>query len=64
MTTNPTPTSRVVDLVNTANAEHEAELARLIKRAAQTRGWCSTRPATIARYLLAHGVTLPTREDR
>lgn len=36
------------------------ELARLIKRSHVGRGWCSTTPATIALYLLAHGVTLPT----
>jgi hypothetical protein len=35
------------------------ELARLIKRSAQVRGWCSTPPLAIAKYLLAQGVTLP-----
>jgi len=33
-------------------------LALLIKAAPAGRSWCSTRPITIARYLLAHGVDL------
>ncbi len=39
----------------------EQALARLIKRAAG-RSWCSTSPATIARYLLAAGVQLPANQ--
>lgn len=39
----------------------DLELARLIKRAV-TRSWCATSPLTIARYLLAQGVTMPTTD--
>lgn len=43
--------------------EQADQLARLIKRAAQGRSWCSTRPLTIAQYLVANGVTLPANES-
>jgi hypothetical protein len=41
--------------------EQAAKMARLIKFAvlAGGRGWCSTSPITIARYLIDQGVTLP-----
>lgn len=38
-------------------------LARLIKRATNGRSWCSTRPATIAAYLIAHGITVPDQSE-
>lgn len=49
---------------SSTSSTDEAELARLIKRATEGRSWCSTRPLTIARYLLARGVTLPTEEEQ
>lgn len=39
-----------------------AQLARLIKRSTNGRGWCSTSPLMVARYLLSQGVTLPPVE--
>lgn len=50
---------RRIDIV-----EPDAELlARLIKRATRGRGWCSTPPLAIARYLLMQGVALPDQSE-
>lgn len=47
----------------TPDEQAAAQLAVLIKRSTQRRGWCATTPLIVARYLLAQGVTLPAQED-